>query len=368
MNTWFGGSDTGRRDLAAIAADPRFLPALISGLRDYLGAKREAESGERRANALRKRATWTLEHAGLRTAARTWLATVGERVGSTPTVLTLADALDELAPLWTYDGLSLTPDMFAGLAAADPAEALARVLRGGLPSELSWPEHEATSTDVGQANEQDSWPFLVFSATARAVVLGPDGVVLDHAYRTPRDVKLHSYDKLRAGAFVDGELRVDWSSGCYWSGRPTETLGGHHGWGYGSWSGGGLPLPEGGGPPANGRCASATRPSRTSSRSSATARRTGATSPPPRTTTRPTGASTTRRRHARPAQPAGVLRGRPGPGDRLGRTGATCGPRRRRTPARRWGGGTAWSAGGSSSTPTARSPAPGSTAGRPAGP
>ncbi|GAA1799822.1 hypothetical protein GCM10009682_21840 [Luedemannella flava] len=246
VNTWFGGSDTGRRDLAAIAADPRFLPALISGLRDYLGAKREAESGERRANALRKRATWTLEHAGLRTAARTWLATVGERVGSTPTVLTLADALDELAPLWTYDGLSLTPDMFAGLAAADPAEALARVLRGGLPSELSWPEHEATSTDVGQANEQDSWPFLVFSATARAVVLGPDGVVLDHAYRTPRDVKLHSYDKLRAGAFVDGELRVDWSSGCYWSGRPTETLGGHHGWGYGSWSGGGLPLPEGG--------------------------------------------------------------------------------------------------------------------------
>ncbi|GAA1799824.1 hypothetical protein GCM10009682_21850 [Luedemannella flava] len=247
LDDWFGTDAKDRRDLAAIAADARFLPALVRGLRDYLEAERGDGSAERRRKALRERATWKLDAAGLRTAAQAWLAAIPGRVGSAPTVLTLADTLDELAPLWTYDGLSLAPDVFAGLASADTADALARSLRAGLPAELGWPGHAAAAAEVGRSNDLAYWPYLVFGGKSRAVVLGPDGVVLDHTYRTPQGVKLDSYDSLSAGPFVDGQLRIDWSDGSYWSGRPTEALRGDHGWGTSWVTGcGGVPLPGGG--------------------------------------------------------------------------------------------------------------------------
>ncbi|MFC7483528.1 hypothetical protein ACFQX7_30835 [Luedemannella flava] len=295
LDDWFGTDAKDRRDLAAIAADARFLPALVRGLRDYLEAERGDGSAERRRKALRERATWKLDAAGLRTAAQAWLAAIPGRVGSAPTVLTLADTLDELAPLWTYDGLSLAPDVFAGLASADTADALARSLRAGLPAELGWPGHAAAAAEVGRSNDLAYWPYLVFGGKSRAVVLGPDGVVLDHTYRTPQGVKLDSYDSLSAGPFVDGQLRIDWSDGSYWSGRPTEALRGDHGWGTSWVTGcGGVPCREAVGPSAPVRCASATPRIPTTSSSSATASRTGVWMMV--TTTSSSGASTTRRR------------------------------------------------------------------------
>ncbi|GAA1741752.1 hypothetical protein [Luedemannella helvata] len=244
VNAWLGGSEETRRDLAAVAADERFLPFLVAGLRENLGGRRGGDSDRRRQEAWRQRATQRLAPAGLRTAATVWLDTVREKLGAAPTLPTLADALDEVAPLWTYDGVSLHPDVFGALAGADVAEALARSLRGGHPAELGWPEHDAAYTALGQAQELDAWPDLVLNGPDRAIVLGPDGVLLEHAFRTPAGVKLSSYDRLRANAWVDGELRVSWSTGRYWSGRPTEVLE-TRGW-YSSRVSGGLPLPGGG--------------------------------------------------------------------------------------------------------------------------
>ncbi len=245
LSDWLALPAESRRDLTAIARDPRFLPRLVNGLREHLGLRRDDETAQRRQKALRERATWKLEPAGLRLAAQSWLAGLGERIGPEPTSLVLADVIDETAGLWTYDGLSLGPDTFAALASADMAGALARSLRGGLIAELGWPEHEATARDVGEATELEFWPQLVFSGPTRAVVLGPEGVELDHTFRAPQGVTFDRYDDPRVSAYVDGQLRIDWSAGCYWSGRPTEALGGNRGW-YRWWSDGGLPLPGGG--------------------------------------------------------------------------------------------------------------------------
>ena len=213
---WVAGPDEGRRDLAAVAADDAALPALIRGLRDQVGLVVDDHSAVRRQAAAGSDVP--LEPAGLRVAAHAWLGGLAERAAADPTVLTLADALDAVAPLWNSSGVALHPEAFGMLAGADPAQALASSLRAGLPVELAWPEYESAYAELGQPRAAEAWPHLVLVGVHQAIVLGPDGVALEHTYRLPAGQRTDSVNL----SYVDGELWVTWSGHGYWSGRPAE--------------------------------------------------------------------------------------------------------------------------------------------------
>jgi hypothetical protein len=213
---WMAAPDEGRRDLAAIAADDRYLPPLIRGLRGQLGLSQDERSAERRQYAARSDVP--LEPEGLRVAARAWLGELAEHAAGDPTVLTLADALDAVAPLWNSNGVALHPRAFELLAAADPAKALATSLRAGLPVELVWPEYESAYAELGEPRATEAWPYLVLGTLHQAIVLGPDGVALEHVYRVPA---AHRAGWVNA-SYVDDQLWVTWQGHGYWSGRPAE--------------------------------------------------------------------------------------------------------------------------------------------------
>jgi len=239
---WAGKPDETMRDLRAVAADPRFLPALVKGLRDYLGARSDHSSHLRR-QAMARNPAWRLNPEGLRTAATTWLTDLAESLDAEPTVLTLAEALDSVAPLWAPDGVALAPAVFTGLAEVDVHASLARSLRGGLPAELCWPAYERVRDEFAVHEMSESWPNLVLSDPQHAYAVGPDGVVAEHALRIPSDRSPYT---IRT-SFVDDQFWVSWGNGGYWSGRPTEIVE-LRGWRwFGGWdASASLALPDGG--------------------------------------------------------------------------------------------------------------------------
>jgi hypothetical protein len=244
LNHWLSGPDQGRRDLAAVAADARFLPALVSSLRSELGAHSGDDSHQRR-QAAAGNAAWRLEPVGLRTAATAWLTDLARDLDSEPTIITLSQALDSVAPLWSPGGVRLSPEAFTRLADTDVAEALARSLRGGLPVELTWPEYEQVHADFSHADLKEAWPAIVLSDRQRAILVGPEGVLDEHAIRLPAKTTVGNTIQV---SYVDDQFWVHWYGGGYWSGRPTEILETRrHRWAGGGWYGWpSLALPTGG--------------------------------------------------------------------------------------------------------------------------
>jgi len=242
---WAAGPDAGRRDLAAVAADPRFLRPLVRGLRTALGAYGGDDSHVRRQAASRSE-NWSLEPVGLRTAAQTWLTGLGEWLGATPTAPALAQALDLIAPLWTPGAFALAPEVFEQLASADIHEALARSLRGGFAVELGWPDYEKAYVELKSPSATESWPALLLSDALRVILVGPEGERLEHAYRLPATGGPRPTETPRP-VHVDGQFAVTWSAGGYWSGRPTEVFeAGYQHWNTYSAVGVSLALPQGG--------------------------------------------------------------------------------------------------------------------------
>ncbi|EXG80707.1 hypothetical protein [Cryptosporangium arvum] len=224
VDQWLDDDNDGRRDLAAFAADPRFLPALVTAVEGAL---------PRRPSPARVEAV--LAASGLRVAVAHFLDDLAEQIvrQGLPTLEAQLERLDKVV-----DGrlLALNPAAAERIRAHDLAPVLGRTLRSGLVDEFGWPaleEYVASSVPAPRADDEEQqvtqvvqWPHLILRHGLQAAVLDGSGVVSSHHLRIPKDER--GYLWLTAFRYVDGQLLVSWDTGpnrsAYWSGTPSDVL------------------------------------------------------------------------------------------------------------------------------------------------
>ncbi|MFF2042592.1 hypothetical protein ACFVVX_19400 [Kitasatospora sp. NPDC058170] len=155
----------------------------------------------------------------------------------------LAGAADLLRELRSHRSSIRTENPAAAerIAGLDAAGLLARALRTGILDELGWPALEEALGRLGATTGEtpgnppgqtlpegllieDAWPHLILARKGEALVVGPQGILLEHTLRHP---KLESWQRPRL-RYTDGELLVVWyqdgKQHAYWSSRPAETF------------------------------------------------------------------------------------------------------------------------------------------------
>ncbi|MGW4380618.1 hypothetical protein [Kitasatospora sp. NPDC004531] len=229
LDNWLEHGGPGRRDLAAVAADPRFRTAL----RDALpAARRLRETGP---DGLRM-----AEFPVLQALFVEWAELRADEVRAATGLSGAHRLLTELGAVRPAL-IETNPAAAARIAGLDTAALLGHTLRAGILDELGWPAleealHRLSDDDAdpgrvpGRTNRsglqiEDAWPALILARRNRAVVVGPDGILLEHELRCPADLPRWYSPRLR---YVDGELLVAWreSDGprAYWSGRPDQVF------------------------------------------------------------------------------------------------------------------------------------------------
>ncbi|AOR35860.1 hypothetical protein BFF78_36650 [Streptomyces fodineus] len=219
---WLLDDRAGRRDLAAVAADPR-LRRLLHQAVDRVGSHQSSEQMLKSIAA----------HPVLSEVLREWL---DEAVGDFTRAAGLPGAraaLDRVRPFRVIAS-EVAPDAAARVAARGVAPLLGRTVRAGILDELGWPALDEALTLLDGQNRKgadnsltvhEAWPALILCRGQKAVVVGPERILLDHDLRLPHDLDRWQRPRFR---FVDGELLVMWRhSGKqygYWSARPADVF------------------------------------------------------------------------------------------------------------------------------------------------
>ncbi|MEV2192035.1 hypothetical protein AB0I02_13730 [Streptomyces phaeochromogenes] len=237
LDRWLRDRESGGRDLTATAADPRFRPLLHRAI-DALSDDRTL------AGVLEALAS----HPVLGDVLREWLDDAAETFRASTGLPGARAALNRLRPFRPV-AARVSPQAVARVAEHEIAPLLGRTLRSGIPDELGWPALDEalrlldtdadsnTKAKNGRRRSRDddplrlteAWPALILSRRHKAVVVGPDKVLLDHDLRLPVELDRWQQPQFR---YTDGELLVMWRQDTkqfgYWSARPSEvfTLGG----------------------------------------------------------------------------------------------------------------------------------------------
>ncbi|MFF1394032.1 hypothetical protein ACFVZD_09455 [Streptomyces sp. NPDC058287] len=222
LDDWFGGPDTGRSDLAAVAADARFRPLL----KEAIGGNSHRSVGSRKTLAV-------AEHPVLRPLLAEWLTEQAEAFTAAAGLPGARSALQHLRRFRSV-AADVAPDAVARVRAHDLSGNLGRTLRAGIVDELGWPALEEAMKLLGPVPEQrhgdgltvqEAWPALIVAHRDKAVVAGPDGILLEHDLRIPGKP---DHWRQPAFRFVGGELLVTWwhegKQRAYWSSRPADVF------------------------------------------------------------------------------------------------------------------------------------------------
>ncbi|WAL75456.1 hypothetical protein OU787_30385 [Kitasatospora sp. YST-16] len=220
---WLAGERPGRRDLTAVAADPRFRPALRQAVAPVWG-----EAAADRLAALQEQLP------ALHELFVEWADNWAEELEATRGLAglhRLLTGLSRFRPALAH----ANPAAAARIAGLDIAARLGRTLRAGILDELGWPALEEGLRRLGydysagapgrvvpkDLQVENAWPELVLVRHDKAVVVGPEGILLEHDLRVPAGLSRWHRPRLR---YVDGELLVAWiednEQRAYWSGRP----------------------------------------------------------------------------------------------------------------------------------------------------
>ncbi|MFK0104347.1 hypothetical protein [Streptomyces sp. NPDC091217] len=220
LSSWLRDKRPGQRDLTAVAAESRYRTLLfraVAGLGRGQGA-----------TDLPKVA----EHPVLGDVLVEWLqVSTAEFTSATglPGVDTELERLRPFRPVMQKSGLSVRR-----LAEYDVVPVLGRTLRAGILDELGWPaldealvllDAEVRKNQDNSLSVTEAWPALILARGRKAVVVGPQGVLLTHDLRLPADLDSWHRPVFR---YTDGELLVLWRQGSkqygYWSARPAEVF------------------------------------------------------------------------------------------------------------------------------------------------
>ncbi|BCL33003.1 hypothetical protein ACFFS2_25490 [Streptomyces aurantiacus] len=227
LDRWLRDPQPEGRDLTATAADARFRP-LLHGAIGALGNDRTLSSGLLES---------LVAHPVLTDVLREWLDDAAETFAASTGLPGARDALQRLRPFRPV-AARVSPRSVARVAEHEIAPLLGRTLRAGIPDELGWPaldeglrllDSETAPDRDDHLRLTDAWPALILSRRHKAVVVGPDEVLLDHDLRLPVELDRWTHPQFR---YTDGELLVMWRQDTkqrgYWSARPSEvfTLGG----------------------------------------------------------------------------------------------------------------------------------------------
>ncbi|KUL27843.1 hypothetical protein [Actinoplanes awajinensis] len=246
IRAWADDAGAGRRDLAAVAADPELRPLLRRGVRRLLASFR-GDDGLADPPLPAPMLTERFSPAGVREVLVELIGDLAGRAGAGG-VAGLEANLITLGPLWSAAGVALAPDAFGRLPAVDVAAVLGRTLRAGSPAELTWPAYERAAARLERLEQGVSWPDLVLHDQRTAQVISPDGRVTEHVFRIPSAGHRHAPGRWSRTSCLaaDGELLVCWSTddgqAGYWSSHPDEVIEGEWQLQYGL----PLPLPGGG--------------------------------------------------------------------------------------------------------------------------
>ncbi|MER5519288.1 hypothetical protein [Streptomyces sp. NPDC002763] len=220
LGSWLRDERTGQRDLKALAAESRYRTLLFEAVE---------ELGRGQGPAVLPQVA---AHPVLGDVLREWLQEATAEFAAA-TGLPGADAkLERLRPFRAV--VQGSPLAVRRLTGYDVVPVLGRTLRGGILDELGWPalEEALELLDSEVRKDQDNglsvteaWPALILARGHKAVVVGPEGVLLTHDLRLPADLDRWRRPRFR---YVDGELLVLWRDGSkqhgYWSNRPSEVF------------------------------------------------------------------------------------------------------------------------------------------------
>ncbi|MER6616160.1 hypothetical protein [Streptomyces xantholiticus] len=222
LNQWLQQTPPGRRDLTATAADPRYR-RLLYGAMSTLG-------GHRPGDELLKSVAG---HPVLADVLREWLDDAAAELTSAAGLPAARTALERIRPFRPV-AAEVSPAAVARVAAHEVAPLLGRTLRAGLLDELGWPALDEalrrldaeTRRDRGDTLAvQEAWPALILSRRHKAIVVGPQEILLEHDLRLPVELDQWQRPSFR---YTDGELLVMWRQDTkqfgYWSARPTEVF------------------------------------------------------------------------------------------------------------------------------------------------
>ncbi|WP_371606667.1 hypothetical protein OG725_33070 [Streptomyces sp. NBC_01213] len=230
LGSWLTDTAPGARDLVAVAERPVFR-ALLSRTVGGLGGGRGQHPGD---TVMAKLAA----HPVLSGIVREWLTACAEEYTAARGLPGLRVALNKLSAFRSV-AAEVAPEAVRLLDAHDVVPLLASTLRTGVLDELGWPALDETyaelATEAPTTRQRShraegvgvtgAWPALILNTWERAVVVGPEGVLLRHTLRLPSTA-----DRWRHPAFryTDGELLVIWwedgKQRGYWSHRPAEVI------------------------------------------------------------------------------------------------------------------------------------------------
>ncbi|WP_037677988.1 hypothetical protein [Streptomyces griseus] len=222
LDRWLRDTRPGRRDLTAVAADPRFRPLLHRAV-GTLGRDRAA--------------TELLEavaaHPVLSEVLREWLDDAAEELTRAAGLPAAGAALQRLRPFRPV-AAKVNSEAVARVAAHEVAPLLGRTLRAGILDELGWPaldealrllDNETRDPRDNELTLAEAWPALILARGHKVVVVGPDKMLLDHDLRIPVQLDRWTRPSFR---YTDGELLVVWrhdgTQYGYWSARPSEVF------------------------------------------------------------------------------------------------------------------------------------------------
>ncbi|MFF3737773.1 hypothetical protein [Streptomyces sp. NPDC002566] len=249
LGPWLKETRPGQRDLTALAADPRHRRLLYRSVAMLSRQRPDDQLVEGLAG-----------HPVLADVLREWLDDSAEALTAARGLPAAREALDRLRPFRAV-AARVAPAAVARAAAHETGPLLGRTLRAGIPDELGWPALDEALERLDARTRSDredvlrveeAWPALILSRRHLAMVVGPQGIWLEHELRLPVELDRWQRPTFR---YTDGELLVMWwqdnKQRGYWSARPHEvfTVGGEQA---ARWLASGdagepsLPLPGGG--------------------------------------------------------------------------------------------------------------------------
>jgi hypothetical protein len=229
LGTWLDDDAPGRRNLAALAADPRFTRVLRAGVEDQ---------AERAGNRLEL----ILRHPALEQAVAGWLNDRADDLAGRLGLPGLGRLLSRVGHFAAPRVLATAPDALARMADFSPAPALADTLRRGVFDELGWPALEEALQELGDGDPKDrthwrnrrddgwyrmtdAWPALVVRLRLQAVVVGPEGILDRHTVSLPAPGSQWAVPEVR---YIGGQFLVMNGHGeerrARWSGRAADVF------------------------------------------------------------------------------------------------------------------------------------------------